>query len=149
MAAHYHIRWSSKELLDWEPFDTRTDAEARAAQLVRSGETFTIEECDETCPRCTKTFHYQPAKPHPTGDYPWQQAVRDAVDERDAHERMRKISKAQSAISVRLTTMSSAETNERAAIRDALRTIRALTTKRGRTNEGSANPATKKKKEIA
>ena len=49
---HYHIRWSSKEVLDWEAFDTRVEVEASAKQLVRPGETYSIEEQDETCPRC-------------------------------------------------------------------------------------------------
>jgi hypothetical protein len=49
---HYHIRWSGKEELDWEAFDTRAEVEASAKQLVRPGEAYTIEEHDETCPRC-------------------------------------------------------------------------------------------------
>lgn len=49
---HYHIRWSGKEELDWEAFDTRAEVEASAKQLVRPGEAYTIEKHDETCPRC-------------------------------------------------------------------------------------------------
>lgn len=49
---HYHIRWSGKELLDWQRFSTPEEAKSRARQLVRQGETYTIEEHDETCPRC-------------------------------------------------------------------------------------------------
>jgi hypothetical protein len=50
---HYHIRWSGKVLLDWQRFNTPEEAKASARQLVRPGETYTIEEQnDETCPRC-------------------------------------------------------------------------------------------------
>ena len=52
---HYHIRWSGKELLDWQRFSTPEEAKARARQLVRQGETYTIEEHDETCSRCNPT----------------------------------------------------------------------------------------------
>jgi hypothetical protein len=50
---HYHIRWSDRAVLDWEPFSALADAEASAKQLVRSGETYIIEEHDGACPRCT------------------------------------------------------------------------------------------------
>lgn len=49
---HYHIRWSGNVPLDWERFDTPAEAEARAKQLLRHGETYVIEEHDETCLRC-------------------------------------------------------------------------------------------------
>ena len=49
---HYHIRWSVKVLLDWQRFNTPEEAKASARQLVRRGETYIIEEHDETCPRC-------------------------------------------------------------------------------------------------
>jgi hypothetical protein len=58
---HYHIRWSSKELLDWEPHPSRATAEGRAQQLVQSGETFTIEKGDDACPRCGGAFRLTPA----------------------------------------------------------------------------------------
>jgi hypothetical protein len=51
---HYHIRWSSRPILDWEPFQTRAEAEAVATQLVRDGETYDIEEFDEACARCAE-----------------------------------------------------------------------------------------------
>ena len=51
-AVHYHIRWSGNDTLDWDCFDTRSAAEERARELVRSNENYTIEEQDETCPRC-------------------------------------------------------------------------------------------------
>jgi hypothetical protein len=49
---HYHIRWSGNVPLDWECFNTYANAEASAKQLLRQGETYTVEEHDETCPRC-------------------------------------------------------------------------------------------------
>jgi hypothetical protein len=49
---HYHIRWSGKTTLDWEPFHVRADAEARAKELAGLGETYAIEETDGTCPQC-------------------------------------------------------------------------------------------------
>lgn len=52
---HYHIRWSDSANLDWERFDTIAEAEVSAKQLVRLGETYTIEEFDGTCPRCPNT----------------------------------------------------------------------------------------------
>lgn len=53
---HYHIRWSGIAALDWECFSTRAEAEATARQLVRQEETFSVEERDETCPRCREAM---------------------------------------------------------------------------------------------
>jgi hypothetical protein len=53
-AAHFHIRWSSKEKLDWEPFRTAGEARSAAAGWVRDGETYVIEQADENCPRCAE-----------------------------------------------------------------------------------------------
>lgn len=49
---HFHIRWSRKERLDWEGFDTRHEAMARALELADPGEEYTIEEATETCSIC-------------------------------------------------------------------------------------------------
>ena len=46
---HYHIRWSRLTTLDYEAFNTRAAAEASAEQSVLQGETYTIEEHEETC----------------------------------------------------------------------------------------------------
>jgi hypothetical protein len=54
---HYHIRWSGKVLLDWQRFSTPEEAKASARQLVRMGETYTIEEHDEACSRCEATMN--------------------------------------------------------------------------------------------
>jgi hypothetical protein len=49
---HYHIRWSDSKL-DWERYNTRAEAEAGVRQLMRVGETYTVEEfSDSGCPRC-------------------------------------------------------------------------------------------------
>ena len=51
--AHYHIRWSDLALLDFEPFTTAAEADAWAAnKIVRSGETYSVEEFDRDCIRC-------------------------------------------------------------------------------------------------
>jgi hypothetical protein len=49
---HFHIHWSKKKRLDWEGFDTRPEATARALELATPGELFTIEEFSSTCPAC-------------------------------------------------------------------------------------------------
>jgi hypothetical protein len=51
---HYHIHWSGIARLDWEPFRTAAEAEASARQLLREGETYTIEEMDSSCARCSR-----------------------------------------------------------------------------------------------
>jgi hypothetical protein len=51
---HYHIRWSGVARLDWEAFTTVADAEASARELLREGETFTVEERDAFCTRCLR-----------------------------------------------------------------------------------------------
>lgn len=49
---HYHIRWSNSKL-DWQRFSTREEAEQAARQMLRPGETFTLEHLDdETCVQC-------------------------------------------------------------------------------------------------
>jgi hypothetical protein len=50
--SHFHIQWSSRDSLDWKRFATRTEANEFAQQLVRSGESFTIEQIFENCPIC-------------------------------------------------------------------------------------------------
>lgn len=56
---HYYIRWSRKEFLDWEAHPSRAEADARAKQLVGSGETYTIEECDDCSHRCGEAFPFR------------------------------------------------------------------------------------------
>ena len=48
---HFHIQWCDSKL-DWETFQTREDATTQAKELVRPGETYVIEQFDDTCPRC-------------------------------------------------------------------------------------------------
>ena len=50
--SHYHIHWSSKKELDWESFDTPQEAESAAKQLVRPGESYSIEQFGDDCPWC-------------------------------------------------------------------------------------------------
>jgi hypothetical protein len=57
---HYLIKWSGKPVLDWERFDTSADAEANARKLMLPGETYTIEEHGESCPRCLKFMNNIP-----------------------------------------------------------------------------------------
>src|SRR5690348_7067904 len=122
---HYHIKWSSKEVLDWEAFGSRAEAETAAQQLVRWGETYTIEERDEACPRCWKSLQSKAPETNPNETYPWQQAVLDALVARP-EERIRKINAAQRQISARLVDQTPSDLNEQAALHDALRTLRSL-----------------------
>jgi hypothetical protein len=49
---HYHIRWSNGKL-HWERYGSRAEADTGARQLMRAGETYTVEEfSDNGCPRC-------------------------------------------------------------------------------------------------
>jgi hypothetical protein len=50
-ALHYHIRWSNAAMY-WERLNTHAEANVRAIQLMRPGETYTIEELNADCPRC-------------------------------------------------------------------------------------------------
>ena len=92
---HYHIHWGGKDTLDWERFGSRAEAAASARQLARFGETYTIDERDENCPRCRAAFKSKTAyetqetylnlnHSYPTVKYPWQQAVFDAFTESDS-----------------------------------------------------------------
>jgi hypothetical protein len=49
---HFHIHWTKKEILDWEPFRTHTEALARAEELSGTDELFTIAEVSVKCPVC-------------------------------------------------------------------------------------------------
>lgn len=48
--SHFHIRWEDK--LDWECFETREEASARAKELARPQEAYEIEMFDGQCPAC-------------------------------------------------------------------------------------------------
>ena len=52
---HYHIRWSSSSLLDWQSFASREEAETAAKELVHENETYTIETAAIGCKRCLET----------------------------------------------------------------------------------------------
>ena len=49
---HFHIHWSNKKRRDWEGFDTRQKATARAVELASPGELFTIEMFSSSCALC-------------------------------------------------------------------------------------------------
>jgi hypothetical protein len=130
--AHYHIHWSGKDSLDWESFASRADAQASARELVRPGETYTIEERDEACPRCRAAFKWKTAYEtqetslNPNLKYPWQQAVLDAFNELRSEYLPLKVNAAQQAIAARLVDHTPADLDEQLAIRDALRSLRVL-----------------------
>jgi hypothetical protein len=48
---HYHIRWSSSGL-DWEAFVFEQEADDSAKEVVRPGETYTIEQFNGDCLQC-------------------------------------------------------------------------------------------------
>jgi hypothetical protein len=52
LKVHYHIRWSTSTLLDWQAFSRLTEAEAVAKHLVRGDETYSIEAFGADCKRC-------------------------------------------------------------------------------------------------
>jgi hypothetical protein len=53
---HFHIHWEDSQKLDWECFETQSDAMGRAFELARPEERFTIEEVSTNCPlRCSFT----------------------------------------------------------------------------------------------
>jgi hypothetical protein len=52
---HYHIRWHRKDSLDWECFDSYSEAIASAYELAAPGEQFTIEEVSSSCPLQART----------------------------------------------------------------------------------------------
>jgi len=51
-ATHFHIRWFGKDSLDWQRFQTRQDAITLANEVVRPGETYSVEEHSSDCPFC-------------------------------------------------------------------------------------------------
>jgi hypothetical protein len=61
---HYHIRWSKKigTNLDWECFITVEEATDAAKLLVLPGESYSIEQVDGDCPRCTEIMKRRASK---------------------------------------------------------------------------------------
>ncbi|HET6142739.1 MAG TPA: hypothetical protein VFE02_04475 [Candidatus Acidoferrales bacterium] len=47
---HFHIHWEDNQNLDWECFESESDALGRAMELARPGEEFKIEEVSTNCP---------------------------------------------------------------------------------------------------
>jgi hypothetical protein len=77
VATHHHIHWSTGTL-DWECFETRHDAEVAANQLVKTGETFVIEEYAEGCPRCRRLEQFYRREMREPGREP-QPAVKSSL----------------------------------------------------------------------
>lgn len=53
---HFHIRWSTVPMLDWEAFNSRAEAEETARRLARPYEFYCIEE-HKDCKRCEMFWH--------------------------------------------------------------------------------------------
>jgi hypothetical protein len=121
---HYHIRWSTKEILDWEAFDGKAEAEAAAQQLVRLGETYLIVERDGSCPRCRESLKLKKTESDPNQKYPWQQVVFEALAETHHENRIKKVAAAQRQISARIMDLTHCDLNEQAAILEAIQTLR-------------------------
>jgi hypothetical protein len=142
---HYHILWSEKAELDWERHDSRAKAEASAKLLVRRGETYAIEEFEESCPRCRaikgKPAHGEKSEPAEKLKYTWQQAVRDAFLEARPDFVSGKVNLAQRAIAARLCeeTPTENDNEERIAIREALNSLRALLPERSQATSEAHN----------
>lgn len=49
--AHFHIRWDSGRI-DWEPFNSREEADRRAKEIVLTREIYSIDEFDSKCQLC-------------------------------------------------------------------------------------------------
>lgn len=47
---HFHIQWDNKGQLDWECFNTYSDAMARAIEIALPSESFKIVEVSTNCP---------------------------------------------------------------------------------------------------
>lgn len=150
---HYHIRWCRIAALDWECFATRKDAETRAAALVRRDETYVIEEHGEACPRCQAAMDLKhehgtaeeaamsKTGPNPEFKYPWQQLVSDAFMESRSEYLPGRINAAEQAISARLLKAGPTELDERSALREALRALRALLPEKSNAGEEPGSKA--------
>ncbi|HZP32433.1 MAG TPA: hypothetical protein VFB23_03635 [Candidatus Acidoferrales bacterium] len=127
---HYHIRWSGKKELDWETFPTHNEANAAAKQLVRRGESYTVEQFDEDCLVCRTLSESirrsQSAQSELISKYPWQQPVLDAFLEVRPQFLRAKVNAAERAIAARLHDTNPADLDETMALQDALRSLHAL-----------------------
>jgi GAF domain len=52
LADHYHIRWSRRAPLDFEPFASPEEADSCAGLIVLPGESYSVEKFDWDCIRC-------------------------------------------------------------------------------------------------
>lgn len=141
MAAHFHIRWSTKTELDWERFDCRDEAVVSAEELRRPGETCTIEEHGDGCPRCASLRAGRQQRL--AYKYPWQEFVQKALSETDRIKLALKINAAERAIAERTSLLNLQDLQEQAAIREALQILRML------VESQRSSAETDEKKEIA
>jgi hypothetical protein len=63
---HHHIRWSGGSL-DWTRFETIAEAKEAAQELVKPGETYSIESFNETCSQCLRLVDRITRKESKTG----------------------------------------------------------------------------------
>jgi len=152
---HYHIRWCEKGELDWERHGSQAEAEASAKLLVRRGETYAIEEFEESCPRCPafrgKPAHGEKSEPTEKLKYTWQQAVHEALLETRPDFVSGKVNLAQRAIAARLCEKTPTENDneERIAIREALNSLRALLPERNQPTSEAHNKHNKDEEGVA
>jgi hypothetical protein len=111
-----------------ESFGSRGEAEAIAKQVVRTDETYLIEERDKPCPECRagfKTSHAtRDADSKPKLKYPWQQAVVDASNECRLEFLPLQMNAARRALSIRLCEPTPFDWDEQIATRHALLSLR-------------------------
>jgi len=140
--SHYHIRWSSRTALDWECFSTHAEADTRARELVRQGETYIIEEHAEACARCRDAMNLKTAHEDPKPVYAWEQAVVDAF-RAYTEDLPLKVNAAERAISARLTESIPVDIQEHIAIREALDSLHALLPTRANETKQQSGEMTK------
>jgi hypothetical protein len=129
--SHYHIRWAGKAEFGRERYGSRGDAEESAELLVRQGETYSVEEApDGSCPRCCpatlRMVNGHGAVTASNLKYPWQETVADAFAEIRPEFVLWKVNVAQRTIAKRLCDQGPAHNEERVAMREALKSLKAL-----------------------
>lgn len=54
LVPHFHIRWTTGDnsRIDWEPFESRGEANRVAELLAKPSESYEITEFDDSCSEC-------------------------------------------------------------------------------------------------